>query len=153
MVGTRSNNKNVHPAAPLMTEAARVKAGIPSGKRRAKKVTKDERIRELQARLAAAENPHEAPAVSKEPLVSQRSLRTQTNSHHTTQFTRDGSPPEDADPYAARSETPTEVDSDEFMIVGGKRTLLSDLDPRCVTRRNQRLLAHISSIYFIHPGP
>jgi len=70
MAGTRSNNKNKHPAAPLMTEAAKVKAGIPSGKRRTKKPTKDEQIRELQARLTAAENPHEAIAVSREPLVS-----------------------------------------------------------------------------------
>ena len=75
MVGTRPNNKNVHLATPLMTEAAKVKAGIASDKRRTKKGTKDKQIRELQARLAAAENPHEAIAVSKEPLVSKQSLQ------------------------------------------------------------------------------
>jgi len=70
MVGTRLKNKNTHPAVPVMTESAKVKAGIQSAKRRTKKPTKDEQIRELQARLAAAERPDESVAVSKEPLVS-----------------------------------------------------------------------------------
>lgn len=52
-----------------MTEAAKIKAGIPTTKRRGKKPTKDEQIRELQARLTALENPDEAATVSKEPLV------------------------------------------------------------------------------------
>ena len=68
-VGTRQRNKEVHPAAPVMTEAAKIKAGIPTTKRRGKKPTKDEQIRELQARLTALENPDEAATVSKEPLV------------------------------------------------------------------------------------
>jgi len=70
MVGTRQKNKSAHPAAPMMTEAAKIKAGIPSTRRRTKKPTKDEQIRELHARLAALEHPDEATAVSKEPLVS-----------------------------------------------------------------------------------
>ena len=70
MVGTRPKNKNAHPAAPVMTEAAKVKAGIPSAKRCTKGLTKDEKIRELEARLATFEHPDEAVAISKEPLVS-----------------------------------------------------------------------------------
>lgn len=72
MVGTRPKNKNAHPAAPVMTEAAKVKAGIPSSRRCTKKQTKDERIRELEARLDVWESPpaDETTAVSKEPLVS-----------------------------------------------------------------------------------
>lgn len=70
MAGTRAKNKNAHPAAPVMTEAAKIKAGIPSTKSRAKKPTKDQQIRELEARLAALERPDEAATVSKEPLVS-----------------------------------------------------------------------------------
>ena len=55
-----------------MTEAAKVKAGIPSSRRCTKKQTKDERIRELEARLDVWESPpaDETTAVSKEPLVS-----------------------------------------------------------------------------------
>lgn len=67
MVSTRAKNQNAHPAAPLMTEAAKQKAGINS-KRRLKKVTKAQTIRELQARLSALENPGEE-LFSKEPLV------------------------------------------------------------------------------------
>lgn len=74
MVGTRTKNKNAHPAAPVMTEAAKIKAGIP-GKRRTRKPTKDEQIRELQARLAAVQRPDEAAVVSKEPLVSSSHFR------------------------------------------------------------------------------
>ena len=71
MVSTRPKNKKAHPAAPVMSEAAKQKAGIPT-KKRAKKVTKDDTIRELKARLAALENPG-GELFSKEPLV--RSLR------------------------------------------------------------------------------
>lgn len=72
MVGTHLKNKNAHPAAPVITEAAKVKAGIPSTQRCTKRQTKDERIRELQAHLDALENPlvDETTVVSKEPLVS-----------------------------------------------------------------------------------
>lgn len=72
MVSTRQKNKKAHPAAPVMTEAAKEKAGIPT-KRRAKRVTKDDTIRELQARIAALETPGGEP-FSKEPLV--RGLRS-----------------------------------------------------------------------------
>jgi len=70
MVGTHTKNKNVHPAVPVMTEAAKTKAGIPSARRCTKKPTKDEQIRELQARLASLEHPDETATISKEPLVS-----------------------------------------------------------------------------------
>lgn len=70
MAGTRSKNKNTHPAAPVMTDAAKIKAGIPPANRRVRKQTKNDQIRELQARLAAVEHPDEVTAVSKEPLVS-----------------------------------------------------------------------------------
>lgn len=44
---------------------------------------------------------------------------------------RDSSPPiEDADPYGAESEAPTKVDTDDFVLVGGKRTPPSNGDPR-----------------------
>ena len=67
VASTRTKNKSAHPAAPIMTEAAKQKAGIKT-KRHAKKVTKDETIRELQAQLAALRNPGEE-SFSKEPLV------------------------------------------------------------------------------------
>jgi hypothetical protein len=68
MVNTRSKNKDEHPAAPVMTERAKVKAGIqpPRPKKTQKK---DDQIRELKARLAAFERPDEATIISKEPLV------------------------------------------------------------------------------------
>ena len=69
MVGTRSRNKDVHPAAPVMSEAAKLKAGIVPTKRRSKKPTKAEEIRELRAKVAALENPDETTPTSKEPLV------------------------------------------------------------------------------------
>ena len=75
MVKTRAKNQDAHPGAPLMTTAARIKAGITTTKRRTKKPTKDDQIRELQTRLAALEYPDDdAAAVSKEPLVSLSSL-------------------------------------------------------------------------------
>ena len=64
---TCTKNKHAHPATPVMTKADKEKAGIKV-KRRAKRVTKDDTIRELQAKLAALENPGEEP-FSKEPLV------------------------------------------------------------------------------------
>lgn len=71
MVNTHLKNKVAHPAAPMMTDAAKIKAGIPPTKRRSKKQTKDDQIRELKAHLATLEHPDEATAVSKEPLVGQ----------------------------------------------------------------------------------
>ena len=67
VASTRAKNKLAHPAAPVMTETAKRKAGIKM-KRRSKKMTKDDTIRELQAQLAALQNPNEA-SFSKEPLV------------------------------------------------------------------------------------
>lgn len=67
VASTRPKNKTAHPAAPVMTNAAKKKAGIRI-KPPQKRVTKDQTIRELQARIAALENPDEEP-FSKEPLV------------------------------------------------------------------------------------
>lgn len=67
MVETRTKNKLSHPAAPVMTRAAKEKAGIKTQARRSR-VTKDEKIRALEARLAAFENPQEE-SFSNEPLV------------------------------------------------------------------------------------
>ena len=67
MVSTRTKNKLVHPAAPIMTEAAKQKAGIKT-KCHPKKTTKDETIHELQAQIATLKNPREE-SFSKEPLV------------------------------------------------------------------------------------
>ena len=120
MVGTRTKNKDSHPAAPVMTEAAKIKAGIPSTKRRTKKPTKDKQIPQLEARLTAFEHPDETTPVSNEPLVSPPSL-SHSNPHLTlTQFTRGSSPPDDGNPPVAKSEAPTEVGSDDFVVVGGK---------------------------------
>ena len=67
MVSTRPKNKNTHPAAPVMSKAAKRKAGIET-KQRPKWVTKDDTIRELTAHIYALENPSEE-SFSKEPLV------------------------------------------------------------------------------------
>ena len=67
-VQTRPKNKNSHPAAPVMGRAAKVKAGITPVKPRAKRMTKDAKIRELEAQLAQFKNP-EGSHPSKEPLV------------------------------------------------------------------------------------
>ena len=64
---THPKNKLSHPAAPVMTQAAKKKAGIKV-KQRPKKATKDDTIQELRAHIAALENPDEGP-FSKEPLV------------------------------------------------------------------------------------
>lgn len=69
MVGTRLKNKTTHPAAPVMSQAAKIRAGVPT-KRQNKKVTKDEKIRLLEARLAALEHPDDTATISKDPLVS-----------------------------------------------------------------------------------
>ena len=68
VASTHQKNKLTHPAAPVMTTTVKRKAGI---KVRAppKRVTKDQTIRELQAQIAALQNPDGEP-FSKEPLVS-----------------------------------------------------------------------------------
>ena len=68
MVSTCGKNKSAHPAAPVMTAAAKEKAGIKTVKRRTR-VTKDKTIRELRARIAALENLDSEESFSKEPLV------------------------------------------------------------------------------------
>lgn len=132
MVGTRNKNKDAHPGAPAMTNAAKIKAGIPTKKQQRGR-TKDEQIRELKALVAAANNTDDTAAISKEPLVCRRHSCYGCLILTTTQFTRDTSPPEDTDMYAAAdSEAPTEVDTDEFAIVGGKRAPPNSYNPRYV---------------------
>jgi hypothetical protein len=72
MVNTRPKNQNTHPAAPVMTQAAKIKAGIiPKKPRQSKMPSKAEQIRILEARIAAFENPEDdAMPISQEPLVS-----------------------------------------------------------------------------------
>ena len=82
VVATRKKNKATHPAAPVMTEAAKIKAGIPSTKHRTKKRTKDKQIQELKARLATAEQPDKMVAVSKDPLVSWQPFFTQSHTFY-----------------------------------------------------------------------
>lgn len=62
---------------------------------------------------------------------------------------RDSSPPEDVDLHAA-SEAPTEVGSDDYVVVGGKRIPLSSYDPRCVVRQN---ITSLRIKYSTYPGP
>ncbi|KAF9780629.1 hypothetical protein BJ322DRAFT_1023859 [Thelephora terrestris] len=101
-----------------MTEAAKIKAGIPSVKRQSKKPSKAEQIHILEAQIAAFENPDDDDTmpISQEPL-----------------FTRDSSP-EDVDRLVTGSEAPTELDSKEYTIVGGKRIPSSSYDPRALKR-------------------
>jgi hypothetical protein len=79
VASTRAKNKNKHPAAPVMTEAAKRKAGIKA-KQQPKKKTKDQTIRELRAQIAFLKNPEEE-SYSKEPLVS-----TATDIRHADQI-------------------------------------------------------------------
>ena len=67
VASTRNKNKLTHPGAPVMTVAARQKAGIKV-KPPLKRVTKDQTIRELKAQIASLQNPDGEP-FSKEPLV------------------------------------------------------------------------------------
>ena len=66
---TRHRNKSTHPAAPVMTEAAKVKAGIKPAKPHKKQTTKEAWIRELEEEVAWLKHPDNAHP-SKEPLVS-----------------------------------------------------------------------------------
>jgi hypothetical protein len=67
MVDTRPKNKQARPASVMMTNAAKRRAGIKTNAQ-PKKTTKDETIRQLQAHIAALEDPSE-DSPSKEPLV------------------------------------------------------------------------------------
>ena len=133
MVATRSKNKDAHPAAPVMTPAAKRKAGVPT-KPHSKSTSKAQTIRELRARLAVFENPDdETTMISKEPLVCPLFLVPQLISNY-SQFTRGSSPPEDVDTdmLVADSETEalTNTGSDDFVTMGGKRVPLNNLDPQ-----------------------
>lgn len=67
MVATHAKNKTTHPAAPVMSDNAKIKAGILT-KRHSKKGTKDDTIWALEARIASSENPG-GEQFTKEPLV------------------------------------------------------------------------------------
>lgn len=69
MVNTCPANKNAHPAAPVMSNKAKTKAGVPT-KRQTKEPSKAEKIRILEARIAILENPEDTAPISQEPLVS-----------------------------------------------------------------------------------
>jgi hypothetical protein len=77
MVSTRQKNKSTHPAAPVMSKAAKQKAGIKTTQP-SKRQTKDEIIRQLQARITDMENPGRESS-SKEPLVCGISLISLVN--------------------------------------------------------------------------
>ena len=66
---TRLRNKTVHPAAPVMTNAAKVKAGIEPAKPRKKRMTKDAKIRKLEDEIARLKHLGDSHP-SNEPLVS-----------------------------------------------------------------------------------
>lgn len=65
---TQPKNKAAHPAAPVMSNTTKVKAGIIPAKPQAKRVTKDAKIQELEAEIARLKNP-DGPHPSKEPFV------------------------------------------------------------------------------------
>ena len=67
-VKTRSQNRSARPAAPVITEGAKVKAGIQPAKPCRKGKTKDAEIRGLKVRIAELEHPDD-PHPSREPLV------------------------------------------------------------------------------------
>ena len=67
MVSTCPKNKKAHPAAPVMSDATKVKASIPT-KKCAKRTTKDNTIQELQAQIVVLKDLSGEP-FSKEPLV------------------------------------------------------------------------------------
>ena len=67
IVSTRPKNKKAHPAAPVMSNTAKVKAGIPM-KKHVKRTTKDDTIQELQAQITVLKDLSGEP-FSKEPLV------------------------------------------------------------------------------------
>lgn len=96
-----------------MSEAAKVKAGITPAKPRAKRMTKDAMIQELEARIAQLESPDDAHP-SKEPLVRIPLLFYAGTWPDLSQFTRGSS---------GGDEVETDPDSgDDSAAVGGKRS-------------------------------
>lgn len=111
---TRSRNKNTHPAAPVMTKAAKVKAGIDPDKPQKKRLTKDARIHELEDEVARLKRPND-PHPSKEPLVSiPLFVLCKYILINSFQFTSDGS-------SGDGPEVATDPESDDCTLVGGKR--------------------------------
>ena len=147
MVGTHPKNKNAHLAAPVMTEATKTRAGIPSAKCHTKKPTKDEQICELEACLTAFEHPDETTAILKEPLVSWLLSCNPYWGVITMRFIRDSSLPEDISPYGVKSDAPTKVDLNDFVMVGGKRISLNSHEPQYAILQIQ--WAYILNIPFI----
>ena len=135
MVSTRTKNKSAHPAAPVMTNAAKQKAGIKT-KPTQKRVTKDQTIRELQARLAALENPDGEP-FSKEPLVRTSLPHILCTVANKTQFTKGDSPSLDVDGTRSNERDATEDDSeDDHFTFTPKRRMGTDLpNPRYAFQR------------------
>ena len=127
---TRPKNKLKHPAAPVMTPAEKEKAGIKT-KRRPKKVTKDETIRELLARLAALENPIDEP-FSKDPLVFPTHQPCTHCTLTQTQFLKGSSPPLDDDNDDPRLWNPRSQRSSTLM----KTVLSGKSEPHVVGHRN-----------------
>ena len=66
---TRCRNESAHPAAPVMTKATKVKAGINPAKPCKKRMTKEARICELKEEVVWLKHLDDAHP-SKEPLVS-----------------------------------------------------------------------------------
>ena len=64
-----SQEQDHSPSGTCHVPAAKIRAGVPT-KRQNKKVTKDEKICLLEARLAALEHPDDTATISKDPLVS-----------------------------------------------------------------------------------
>lgn len=130
MVSTRAKNQLAHPAAPVMSEAAKRKAGIKT-KPRPKRKTKAQQIQELEARLAAMEDP-DGEVLSKEPLVCVTYSLYNGLDADAAQFTRGSSPPLDEEDLSfAEPEVLTEVDSDDHAPRSRKRTASTALpDPR-----------------------
>jgi len=109
---TRQTNRTTHPAAPVMSEAAKVKAGITPAKPRAKRMTKEATIRELEARIAQLEKPDDAHP-SKEPLVCIPPSSCAHTLPEPLQFSRGSSGGDGVE---------TDPDSDDGTTVGGKRS-------------------------------
>ena len=125
-VKTRSQNKSARPAAPVMTEGAKVKAGIQPAKPRCKGKTKDAKIRGLKVRIAELEHPDD-PHPSREPLVCTALFLLWKHALiNFLQFLSDGNSD------SGNHEVETDHCSDDDTSPGGKRKR-SAQNPRYVT--------------------
>ena len=136
---TRTRNKNVHPGALVMTEAAKVKAGIKPAKSRKKRTTKDAKIRELEEEITRLKHPDDShpskePLVSIFPSISYRPILTRA-----FQFLDDTGSGDDA-------EVGTDPDSNSDTPPGGKRKHNSQ-NQRCVTPNAPRSYSTLTVFY------